>query len=453
MNSFWSSERLCSVARVPAAVLAWTCVWVFVFSGLALACTPSQQPEPPDTSERMSTMNPLTLSSPQHHLLGLAREPMLALHPSGALFLSGYPSQVTGQDPNSKPQLWISRDSGQSFEPVDVGASPDAAGNSDVDLAVSVDGTLYFAVMGFDRSTGQGTHISVGASDDLGETWAWNRVSETRLDDRPWVEVAPNGTAHLVWNDGEGVAHATSSDRGKSWQEQDRVHNQGGSSHFAIGPQGELAVRLTPMSASGNRFHKDVEHMAIKPSPDQPWVLRPVPGVREWPRTFADPTKVPRWVEPIAWDGNGTLFALWGEAAQDATGRMVLGRSKDQGATWQTTTVSEHPGFAFYPFLKARGNGDLAATWFVTANGDLSARVARLDASGAELADLKVSISEPFGIDAWNEPRGEQTERTPTPGGEYLPVAFLSADRLGIATPIQDAHNDRWGFSWWTAKP
>jgi hypothetical protein len=33
--------------------------------------------------------------------------------------------------------------------------------------------------------------------------------------------------------------------------------------------------------------------------------------------------------------------------------------------------------------------------------------------------------------------------------GEYLPVGWLADGDLAIASPIQDAKNDRFGFTWW----
>jgi hypothetical protein len=136
-------------------------------------------------------------------------------------------------------------------------------GNSDVDLAVARDGNLYFATMLFDRDAGEGRLITIGVSRDIGASWGWTTLSRTRFDDRPWVEVAPDGTAHVIWNDGSGVSHAVSRDRGATWMEMDRIHDQGGSSHLAIGPSGELAVRIAPLSASGNKFHAGVDLIAV----------------------------------------------------------------------------------------------------------------------------------------------------------------------------------------------
>src|SRR5260370_42400525 len=66
----------------------------------------------------------------------LAREPMVVERPDGAIFVSGYGS--------GRPALWKSVDHGTTWNRVNVGTpEKGAVGNSDVDLAVAADGTLY----------------------------------------------------------------------------------------------------------------------------------------------------------------------------------------------------------------------------------------------------------------------------------------------------------------------
>src|SRR5438309_291897 len=181
----------------------------------------------------------------------VGREPMVVEHPDGSLFVAGY-----GEP---RPTLWKSHDRGVTWTRVDVGSEAQGAiGNSDVDIAVSRDGTLYFVSMLFDRAANEGRQIAIGVSRDVGATWSWTTLSKMRFDDRPWVAVAPDGMAHVIWNDGSGVSHATSRDRGVTWRVGARIHPQGGSSHLAVGPRGEVAVRIVPLSASGNKFDPGV---------------------------------------------------------------------------------------------------------------------------------------------------------------------------------------------------
>src|SRR5439155_6832953 len=165
------------------------------------------------------------------HLDVVGREPMVVEHPDGSLLVAGY------GEPQST--LWKSRDRGATWPRVDVGSEAQGAiGNSDVDLAVSRDGTLYFVNMFFDRAALEGRQIAIGVSRDTGATWVWTTLSQTRFDDRPWVAVAPDGAAHVIWNDGSGVLHTASRDRGVTWSTPTRIHSQGGSSHLAVGPHG-----------------------------------------------------------------------------------------------------------------------------------------------------------------------------------------------------------------------
>src|SRR6266550_3475022 len=78
----------------------------------------------------------------------LGREPMVVEHPDGSLFVAGY-----GEP---RPTLWKSHDRGVTWTRVDVGSEAHGAiGNSDVDIAVSRDGTLYFVSMLYDRAANE----------------------------------------------------------------------------------------------------------------------------------------------------------------------------------------------------------------------------------------------------------------------------------------------------------
>jgi hypothetical protein len=67
---------------------------------------------------------------------------------------------------------------------------------------MAADGTLYFATMIIDLKTAEGVQITIGISHDIGKTSQWTTLSKKRFDDRPWVAVASDGAAHVIWNDG-----------------------------------------------------------------------------------------------------------------------------------------------------------------------------------------------------------------------------------------------------------
>jgi hypothetical protein len=79
------------------------------------------------------------------------------------------------------PNLWKSTDGGKTFTPVNVGTTGQGAlGNSDVDLAVAADGTLYFVSMTYDNKVNEGVNINIGVSDDAGGSWTWTQLLNTR---------------------------------------------------------------------------------------------------------------------------------------------------------------------------------------------------------------------------------------------------------------------------------
>lgn len=369
-----------------------------------------------------------------------AREPSIVEHSNGTLFVSGYGrSQGTQQ----APRLWKSMDHGATWSQVNVGSEADGAiANSDVSLAVARDGTLYFAAMEFDRKVMEGVHIVVGASKDAGASWHWTMVSKKRFDDRPWVAVAPDGAAHVIWNDGGGVYHTLSRDRGATWSVPQSIHPEGGSSHLAIGPNGEVAVRITPASASGHKFNEGVNLIAVSTDGGTTWQKRSVPGERDWAPQSATGT-IPRWVEPIAWDSQGALYNLW----TDIKG-VWLAQSADRGASWKTWRVAEISDLSYYPYLTARGPGELAATWFSGAGERLRWHVARIQVEKDE-AQPRVVESAAFETESWAAADAYDNAPLRDPAGEYLPVLFLSDGDIAVVSPIQNPATKQFGFSFW----
>src|SRR6185503_13519612 len=113
---------------------------VLCVAAISVGCSGGvNRPAGPNASQTTT----LVISKPIDHVDLKAREPMIIEHPDGTLFVSGY-----GE---STPMLWKSSDRGASWTQVNVGTESDGAvGNSDVDLAVARDGTLYFVTMFFD---------------------------------------------------------------------------------------------------------------------------------------------------------------------------------------------------------------------------------------------------------------------------------------------------------------
>jgi hypothetical protein len=407
-----------------------------------------------------------------------AFEPMIVEHPSGALFVSGagqpwgptvdsvYYAQRGYWDSLRRDRLWKSRDHGATWSRVDLGPSAEGAvGNSDMDLAAAPDGTLYYASMMFIDSIGEGRQIAIGVSRDVGATWKWKTLSRHRFDDRPWVKVAHDGTVHVIWNDDEGVQHVVSRDRGETWSQASLVHRHAGSSHLSVGPNDEVAVRLIPWSASHNFRNPGVDLIAVSTDAGAHWKTWPAPGERDWgtwrvdtvfsrsadgveayagdktQRRCCSGTAIARWIEPLAWDGTGHLYSLW----TDTTG-VRLARSADRGATWTTWRIVESRAPCFYPYLIARGDGDLAATWHCGKGEALGWQAARI-AVGRDAAPPLVAQSPLFDLDTFEADPTRKNGVRRAPGGEYLAAVLLRDGTIGVVTPVQGP--TRSGFTWW----
>jgi hypothetical protein len=368
---------------------------------------------------------------------------MVVEDPNGTLFVAGY-----GE---AHPTLWKSIDGGITWARVAVGTASDGAiGDSDVDLAVARDGTLYLVAMVFDRKVSEGRSVSVGVSQDGGARWRWTLLSQHRFDDRPWVKVSVDGTAHVIWNDGSGVSYAVSKDRGITWTHRPKIHAHGGSSHLAVGPDDRVAVRVTPLSASGSKMDAGVDLIAVSSDGGATWRERTAPGEREWkPPSALKDNDIPRWVEPVAWDARGTLYALW----TNING-IWLGRSADDARTWRTWRIAT-TSTAFFPYLVARGSGELAATWFSQSDAASSGAAPTLSGYFTRV-NLNQGRSEPLVVgtltlrlDSWRSGSASAEPPTPDTAGEYIAIAFLKDGGLAAVTPIQDERKQRFGFSFW----
>ena len=177
-------------------------------------------------------------------------------------------------------------------------------------------------------------------------------------------------------------------------------------------------MRVVPFSASGNTFDPGVDLIATSTDAGATWHQAPAPGRREWDPMDAE-KGFPRWVEPLAWDAQGALYSLWSNREG-----VWLARSSDHGTTWSSGELVKGGDLAYFPYLVARGDGSLAATWFSGMGETMRAHVVTIDAAHGR---PRVTGEATFVPDTWTrqDPRQRET------AGEYLALAFLDEGKLG----------------------
>ncbi len=134
--------------------------------------------------------------------------------------------------------------------------------------------------------------------------------------------------------------------------------------------------------------------------------------------------------KPLAWDAAGRLYSLWTDTAG-----VWLARSADRGATWTTWHAVESGQPCYYPYLVARGDGELAATWRCGRAGGVTLHVARIDVDKGG-ASPQVREAPPIPI------RPVEVRAL----GEYVALSFLRDGALAMVTPAVAGTG---GFVWW----
>jgi len=119
-------------------------------------------------------------------------------------------------------------------------------------------------------------------------------------------------------------------------------------------------------------------------------------------------------------------------------------------ATWTTWKIAEGGDLRYFPYLTARGTGELAATWYSGRGVDLRLHIARIDASNSG-ATPRVVEAPTFQLDAWERETKPGEPRKRDTAGEYVPVMFLKDGTLALVTTIQDLPA-RGGFAFRTAR-
>src|SRR5262249_45709838 len=208
-----------------------------------------------------------------------------------------------------------------------------------------------------------------------------------------------------------------------------------------VGPAGGVDVRIVPVAAWGDKLDEGVDSIALSTDSGGSRRTGAAPGQRDWPSSARSGGTTPRWVEPLAWDASGALYYFW-----TAPPGLWLARSKDRGAIWTSWKLDAPADTSFYPYLVARGPGELAATWFSGSGDGWRPHVARIEgaARGPTTFEQTTIVPDTWGLSS----RRENPERRSS-AGEYLAMAFLRDGSLAVVSPIQNERAGRFGFTWW----
>ena len=205
------------------------------------------------------------------------------------------------------------------------------------------------------------------------------------------------------------------------------------------GPNGEIAARVTPASASELKFDSDVDLIAVSADGGVTWQKHPAPGHREWLGRGAFP---PRWIEPLAWDTQGTLYSFWTDQHN-----LWLARSLDRGDTWKSWHLSQSKEVAYRPYIVARGPEELVPP-FSGQPDTLEAHVAKVNVDHGA-GPPRLAEAAPFAPDIWLRPLGSPPE-TPLnrATGGVLTATFLKTGGFAVVSSVYNEREQRFGFTW-----
>ena len=96
----------------------------------------------------------------------------------------------------------------------------------------------------------------------------------------------------------------------------------------------------------------------------------------------------------------------------------------------------------YYSYLFARGDGDVAVTWFSNAGDSLRLHVARIGTR--RLAESEPITIESYGLSSRHE---DPTKRSSA--GEYAGVAILLDGSIAVLAPVQNEKASRYGLAFW----
>lgn len=286
------------------------------------------------------------------------REPYLAVDPDGRLFVTA----MTGT--RAFPyvsRLWMSEDDGASWTVLDANpALPtgQGLGGGDSAIAIGPQGEVYVADL-------WGQSMSVSTSTDHGRTWRTVPVSSAgAADDRQWMAVDPQGRAYLIARDavlGSAQKVTRSDDQGATWRTVGFVWTFDPLSEFPEGigtciRNGNLAVGPDGSLHTPFLCGPESLHLHVATSRD---------AGATWTRTLVSerPAFAGNHWPMIAADDAGTLYVAWIE--DGGNGHQVWVASSVDGAVWSApSAIPLPPAARLFPWIAADAAGTVAIAWY-----------------------------------------------------------------------------------------
>lgn len=278
-------------------------------------------------------------------------EPGVKLDAAGNVYVTAHKLNLTNEGTRLASWLWVSRDGGDTFEPLEhdlLAPATNAQWGAEADLALDAAGNLYV----FDTT----------GADGVFSKWsdAARKLEHTRplagtaapVDDRPWLAASGDGLVYYLANTGRG-----------SW--------------FHRSTDGGVLFGAVPIPGT-----EENGFCTLASEVDGPWVYfvcdrgfggREVLLYRSGDRglTFQRSTIATRAVPQsmhgfttIAVDDAGGVHVAYSMGAPYAKTFVHLLSSLDHGATWRAENLTPYLGSFEYTAIAAGPKGTVAVLWY-----------------------------------------------------------------------------------------
>ena len=334
-----------------------------------------------------------------------------------------------------------SSDGGTTFGPAKPICATCVAGEYDIVLATTSNGTLYAVYM-------QGNNISFTKSTDHGASFsAPLTISGGTWADKPWMATSANGQdIYVGWSTRGNLITVASHNGGTSFTAPQQVTSESAIYYYPNGatvlPNGTAVIVASRYPEKGN---------ATKLTGPVPIVVfKTSDGGSTWTRTVADTLNTgasfaTSSVTTVASDAAGTLLLLYsGSTSVGANGKVYVRRSTDSGATWSAAAeMTTSAGGADATSVAAVGKaaGQFAITWMDKRGGGWNVWERESTNGGVSwTADAKVS-------DATSGAPYKTAAGFGLPYGDYDTLAINSAGKPVAVMGEGDSsqiHGDIW---------